>query len=184
MYPIRRQIVEALRCRKLPRLAPGETHVNHMRAWPWDIDPFGDLNNGRIITLMDVGRIGLAQRTGLIKAMRANRWGLAMAGSTPQYRRRVTMWERLEFRSRLVARDARFFFIEQTLYVQDGESGAAPACNMMCRTVITSRGGIVPTDDVAAAIGRPDWNAEAPQWALDWAAADVARPWPPDPMID
>lgn len=177
MYPIRRQIIEALRCRKLPALAPGDVHVNHMRAWPWDIDPFGDLNNGRIITLMDVGRIGLAQRMGLIAAMRTNKWGLAMAGSAPQYRRRVTMWEPLEFRSRLVARDTRFFFIEQTLYVR-----GAPACNMMCRTVITSRGGIVPTDEVAAAIGRPDWNPQAPQWALDWARADTSRPWPPDPM--
>lgn len=174
MYPVRRQIIEALRCRKMPPLVPGDTHVNHMRAMPWDIDPFGDLNNGRIITLSDVGRIGLAQRTGLIKAMRANRWGLAMAGSAPHYRRRVKMWEKLTFHSRFVGHDGRFFFIEHTLYAS-GES----AFNAMCRTVITSKGGIVPPPDVMAAVGHDHWNPAPPEWVLHWAKADSARPWPP-----
>mgnify|MGYP000498272001 CR=1 FL=1 len=175
MYPVRRQIIESLRCRKLSPLAPGETHVNHMRALPWDIDPFGDLNNGRIITLSDVGRIGLAQRTGLIRAMRTNRWGLAMAGSAPHYRRRVTMWEKLAFHSTLVAHDQRFFFIEHTLYAS-GE----PAANVMCRTVITSRGKIVPPTNVLAATGVEGWNPPIPEWVEKWAKADSARPWPPE----
>lgn len=174
MYPVRRQILESLRCRKLSPLAPGETHVNKMRALPWDIDPFGDLNNGRILTLTDVGRIGLSQRMGLIKAMRANRWGFAMAGSAPHYRRRVTMWEKLVFHSRFIGRDERFFFVEQTLYA-DGE----PAFNVMCRTVITSRGKIAPPSDVLAAMGFEDWNPAPPDWVTQWAAADSLRPWPP-----
>lgn len=178
MYPIRRQMLEWRRARRMGPLAPGEAHVNHMRAWPWDIDPFGDLNNGRIVTLTDVGRIGLALRSGLIDAMRRRRWGLAMAGSAPQYRKRVTMWARLEFRSRLVARDERFFFIEQSMWA-DG----APSFNMMCRTVVTAKGGAVATDEVAAELGRPDWRPEPPAWVRDWAAADSARPWPPDRMV-
>lgn len=178
MYPIRRQIIEALRCRKMGALMPGEAHVNHMRALPWDIDPFGDLNNGRILTLTDVGRIGLAQRMGLVKVMRQNRWGLAMAGSAPHYRRRVVMWEKLTFHSRFVARDERFFFIEQTLY-----AAGEPAFNVMCRTVITAKGRILPPSKVLAAIGHEDWNPAPPTWVAQWAKADSARPWPPEIMI-
>lgn len=177
MYPVRRQIIEVIRCRKLSALTPGEAHVTNMRALPWDIDPFGDLNNGRIMTLTDVGRIGLAQRMGLIRAMRKNRWGLAMAGSAPHYRRRVTMWEKLAFHSRFVGRDERFFFIEQTLYAS-GE----PAFNVICRTVITSKGKIAPPSDVLAALGHENWNPTLPAWVALWAQADSARPWPPEKM--
>ena len=74
MYPVRRQILETLRARRLPRLKPWEPHFNRMRAMPWDIDPLGDLNNGRIITLSDVGRVALARRIGLIKMMDYADW--------------------------------------------------------------------------------------------------------------
>ena len=50
MYPVRRQALDMLRARRLPPLKPWEPHINSMRAMPWDIDPLGDLNNGRIMT--------------------------------------------------------------------------------------------------------------------------------------
>ena len=40
------------------------THV----AWPWDIDPWKDLNNGRILTLFDLGRIQRPQDQDLVAA--------------------------------------------------------------------------------------------------------------------
>ncbi|MEM7547724.1 MAG: acyl-CoA thioesterase [Pseudomonadota bacterium] len=182
MYPIRRQILASLAARRMPPLAPGEGHVNRMRAMPWDIDPLGDLNNGRIITLTDVGRIALAQRVGLMAAVRRNRWGLAMAGSAPHYRKRAGLWQRLEFHSRFVGRDARFIFIEHSMFLGH-ENAKIPAFNAMCRTVITSRGRLVPTDKVMAEIGHPDWNPPLPCWVEDWAKADSARPWPPADMV-
>lgn len=174
MYPLRRQGLAILRARRMPDLAPGETHIDHMRAMPWDIDPFGDLNNGRIITLSDVGRVALAVRSGLIATMRRRHWGLAMAGSTPQYRRRITMFEPLELHSTLVGLDHKFFYIEHSFYVR-GEAAA----NIMCRTVITSKRRLVPPSEVAREMGREDWRPALPAWVRDWAAADDARPWPP-----
>jgi acyl-CoA thioesterase FadM len=181
MYPIRRQILASLRARKMPPLRPGETHVNRMRSMPWDIDPLGDLNNGRIITLTDVARIGLAQRMGLMAAVRRNRWGLAMAGSVPQYRKRVGIWAPLEFRSRFVARDERFIYIEHAMYLGAG-TGAVPAFHNFCRTVITANRKIVPPQQVMAALGAPDWNPALPDWAAALVAAEAMRPWPPEPM--
>ncbi len=174
MYPIRRQILESIRAARLPALRPGEAHVHRFRVTPWDIDPFGDFNNGRIITLTDIGRIALAQRMGLIKVMRARRWGLAMAGSTPQYRKRVTVFQRCETRSRIVARDPRFIYIEHLLMAE-----GAPAAHIMCRTVITAERRMVPTDEVVAALGDPGWNPEKPDWVKAWIEAEALRPWPP-----
>jgi len=175
MYPIRRQALDLLRARRMPPLGPGEIHVNRMRAWPWDIDPFGDLNNGRIVTLSDVGRISLALRSGLVAAMKRRRWGLAMAGSAPQYRKRTTMWARLEWRSRVIGRDEKFTFIDHVMI-----ANGAPAAQVTCRLVVTSKGRLVPTQDVFDELGHGDWNPDLPRWVADWAAADDARPWPPE----
>ena len=65
---IRRSVepVGRMRRRRLPPLPVLGTHVSHHRCWPWDLDPWVELNNGRTLTLYDLGRIPMAQRTGLI----------------------------------------------------------------------------------------------------------------------
>ena len=78
------------------------THVSHHYCLPWDIDLWRELNNGRTLTLYDLGRIPLAGRVGLIKVLRRERWGLTMAGASVRYRRRIRVFDRIEMRSRLV----------------------------------------------------------------------------------
>ncbi|MBC8367482.1 hypothetical protein H8E52_08735 [bacterium] len=40
--------------------------------------------------------------------------------------------------------------------------------------------GIVPVQEVMAALGRPEWNPELPDWVLAWSEADLNLPWPPE----
>ena len=51
---------------------------------PTDMDNFFEMNNGRIITLFDLGRTDFAIRTGLGKRLLTKRWGLVVAGSSVQ----------------------------------------------------------------------------------------------------
>lgn len=175
MYPLRRQTLEYIRALRLGPLPIDGEHVNFMRAWPWDIDPYGDLNNGRILTLSDIGRICLAQRIGLIGALRRRGWGMAMAGSAPQYRKRVTMWRRLEFRSRLIGRDVKFLYMRHLLLADD-----EPAAEIACRLAVTERRRLKPTAEVVAEISAPDWAPALPEWVVAWADAESRRPWPPE----
>ena len=55
------------------------------RIRPWDIDMFLEVNNGRVLTLYDLGRFDFSIRMGLAKALRQNKWGLVVAGSTVRY---------------------------------------------------------------------------------------------------
>lgn len=147
-----------------------------LRCWPWDLDMFAELNNGRALSLFDLGRFDLAVRTGLAAALRRNRWGLAVAGGSTRFRRRIRAFERIAMRTRAVARDARWIYLAQSMHV-----GGEPACSLLLRTCVTAKGRILPTDEVAAAIGAEEWRPETPQWVLDWIAADKNRPWPPEP---
>ena len=175
MYPFVR-FVRSLRLgRRLPPIGLQDWHVSEHVCWPWDLDPFIELNNGRALTLYDLGRFPLALRTGLIGAMRRNGWGLTVAGSTVRYRRRIRMFDRFTMRSRCVGWDARFLYLEQSMW-RRGEC----ASHLLIRSAITDAKGIVPTSDVVRALGLPVESPALPKWVHAWIMADAERPWPPE----
>jgi len=89
MYPIFRFILEMLITRRKGVLLPGQVHHSTHLCWPWDVDPWRELNNGRTLTLYDLGRLPMADRTGMIRALGRNNWKMAVAGASVRYRRRV-----------------------------------------------------------------------------------------------
>jgi len=175
MYPFIRMGKELWTSRKASPLGLTEIHVSHHLCWPWDIDIWGELNNGRTLTLYDLGRIPLAARTGLIGALRRNRWGLTMAGASVRYRRRIRSFERIEMRSRAICWDARFLYLEQSMWRRDGDC----AGHVLYRSAVTGRDGIVPPERVLAAMGRPVLSPPMPDWVRAWTEAEAQRPWPP-----
>ena len=79
MFPFVRMIKEFAVHRKAEDLPVGGVHISQHICWPWDLDIWLELNNGRALTLYDLGRIPLAKRVGLIDVLRRQRWGLTMA---------------------------------------------------------------------------------------------------------
>jgi len=158
-----------------PPLAIDDVHESFHYCSPLDVDFQFEMNNGRVLTIYDLGRIPMALRLGLLKVMRQKGWGFAMAGASVRYRRRVTAFERIRMTSRAVGRDARFIYIEQTMWKRDGEA----ASNILYRSAITSKKGIVPTEDVGQALGIPEWDPPLPDWAANWIEAEDSRLWPP-----
>lgn len=174
MYPFLRMIKEMWKFRKAPPLGLTEAHVSHHICWPWDLDIWVELNNGRTLTLYDLGRIPMALRTGLIHVMRREGWGITVAGNSVRYRRRVRAFDRIEMVSRLIGWDERFFYMEQSMW-RKGECTS----HMLLRAAVTDRNGIVPTARVAAAMQHDGPSPELPDWVRAWIEADAKRPWPP-----
>ncbi|MCK0141015.1 thioesterase family protein [Aliiroseovarius sp. F20344] len=175
MYPFIRMIKEMAKYAKAEPLPVDGVHVSHHRCWPWDIDLWRELNNGRTLTLYDLGRIPLAGRTGLSRALIKNRWGLTMAGASVRYRMRIRTFARFEMRSRLVGWDEKFVYVEQTMWLGD-----KCANQIVYRSAVTDRNGIVPTDRVVEAVGHTGPAPRMPAWVQAWIDADATRPWPPE----
>lgn len=175
MYPVIRLAWQIFKVRNAPSLAPLEMHVSHHICLPWDIDVWMELNNGRTLTLYDLGRIPFAFRSGLIKTLRSNGWGLTMAGASVRYRRRIRMFEVIEMRSRVVFWDNRFIYVEQSMWKKNGEC----ANHIVYRAAVTSDSGIVDPTQVAEASGIDPTPPKAPAWVAAWISADQIRPWPP-----
>ena len=174
MYPFFRMAKELFIHRNAPKLALTGTHVSHHRVLPWDLDPWNELNNGRTLTLYDLGRLPLARRTGLDRVLAEKRWGLTVAGSSVRYRRRVTMFARLTMHSRCIGWDARFLYTEQSMW-----RGEECTSQVLIRSAVVSKAGMVPPADLAIAAGAAPESPELPVWVQAWIAADATRPWPP-----
>jgi acyl-CoA thioesterase FadM len=163
------------RARSMPPLGLFDAHQSRVTCLPWDLDPWVELNNGRTLTLYDPGRIALAIRTGLVAILRREGWGITVAGQTTRYRRRVVMFDRLDVQSRCLGWDARFLYIEQSMW-----KGADCTSQMVVRMAITSKAGIVAPERVAAAGGHAPVSPPLPDWVRAWIGAEAARPWPPE----
>lgn len=175
MYPVARLIKEFVKFHKAPDLRIEEAHISRHMCLPWDLDFMMELNNGRTLTLYDLGRLVLAKRTGLLRAIRDNRWGLTMAGACVRYRRRIRLFEVFEMRSRVVCWDARFVYLEQSMWKKNGEC----AGHIVYRVAVTDTSGIVDTDRLSVALGVTHVSPPIPEWIALWIKAEDARPWPP-----
>ncbi|SDJ68932.1 acyl-CoA thioesterase [Aliiruegeria lutimaris] len=174
MYPFFRLIREVARNRKTAPLPLLGMHVASHICWPWDIDPWMELNNGRTLTLYDMGRVGLFLRAGIVSVMKANRWAGTIAGSSFRYRKRVRAFDRYELRTRMLGWDERFFYAEQSMW-RKGECTS----HGLLRMAITDAKGLVETARVAEAFGHDGKSPELPDWVRAWIDAEAARPWPP-----
>ncbi len=176
MFPIVRLIKDLMVARRMPPLNLTETHVSSHICWPWDLDIWLELNNGRAMTLYDLGRSMNAQRVGLISVITKKRWGMTMAGSTVRFRRRIRGFERFEMRSRAVCWDDKFIYLEQSMWKKNGEC----ASHVLFRAAVTNSKGIVAPSRVLAEMGQVgSTSPDMPEWIAAWCAADVQRPWPP-----
>ncbi|MEC7764727.1 MAG: acyl-CoA thioesterase [Pseudomonadota bacterium] len=175
MYPFVRLAKEIIKSRKQSPLGIDGVHVSHHICWPWDLDMFLELNNGRTLTLFDLGRVPFGIRTGLFKTSREQGWGGAVAGASVMYRRRVKVFDRIELRTRLIGWDKRFTYIEQSMWTR-----GICANHILVRTATTDKNGIVTTDRVLTAMGMPELESPPlPNWVSGWIEADTHRPWPP-----
>ncbi|MDQ2066500.1 acyl-CoA thioesterase [Xinfangfangia sp. CPCC 101601] len=176
MYPYLRMIKEMLKTRRAAPMHPFDVHVSHHLCWPQDIDPWRELNNGRTLTLYDLGRIPMAARSGLHKIARAKGWGMAVAGASVRYRKRVKLFDRIEMRTKLVGWDHRFVYMDQSMWVR----GECTSQALLRSAITQGQRGIVPPAEMALALGLEAESPALPQWVQAWIAADAERPWPPE----
>lgn len=174
MYPLIRLAKEILLHRKSGDLSVLDTHVSHHRCWPQDIDLFLEMNNGRILTILDLGRTGLAHRVGLLGALRQNGWGLTMAGVSVRYRKRIRPFVKFRTVSKAVGWDHRFFYLDQSIWI-----GNECAVQALYRSAVIDKNGIVPPQHVFEAMGFTGNTPTLPDWVQAWIDADATRPWPP-----
>lgn len=101
-----------------------DTHAQRFSVLPNDLDTNLHMNNGRYLTLMDLGRVDMLIRTGLMRTILRRRWMPVIAGVSMVYRRSLAPFERYTLETRMLGWDERWFYMEQTFLNAKGELAA------------------------------------------------------------
>lgn len=169
-----------LRVRRQGRLAPLAVSRVRVTTLPTDLDLLLHMNNGRYLTLADLGRWDLLIRTGMFDAMKKHRWYAVVSAGTVTYRKSLTLFQRFDVESRLTGHDDRALYLEHRIVV----AGEIYASVVIRARILRVGGGTVPHEELFAKIGRPDDIPEIAPWVQEWAEASALpstrRPAPSD----
>jgi acyl-CoA thioesterase FadM len=90
------------------------------RVWPTDLDVSLHMNNGRYLTLMDIGRLDFMVRTGLWRPLVRNGWTPIASGIAIRFRRELRLFDRVHLETRLLAWSDVTVVMEQVLRFAGG----------------------------------------------------------------
>jgi len=175
MYPLSRFISVITKARKKSKIDYDQPSTIQFRCRPWDLDMFNEMNNGRVLTLYDLGRFDLSVRCGLLKTLQQNKWAIVVAGSSVRYRKRIKAFNKICMHSQLVGFDDKWLYISQSMWV--GENACS---SVLIRGGVTGKNGLIPPKQVIQAMGTEYKELEKPLWVSEWIDSELHRPWPPN----
>lgn len=154
-----------LRARKADPVRPHETVHTPFRVAVADLDAAMHMNNGRYLTILDLGRFELFVRTGLWQVLRRHRWQTVVVVQTATYHRSLRHRQQFDVATRLLGTDARNLYVEQHVTV-DGASSARAVIGLR---LLDRDGRSVPPDTVAQTFPALTDLPDLPDWVHDWA---------------
>jgi acyl-CoA thioesterase FadM len=106
--------------RRGPLALPDEISRLNFRVWPHDLDLAAHMNNGRYLTMMDLGRLDVLIRSGLWRALVKNKWTPIASAVFIHYRRELRPFQKFHLETRLATWDTTLVVMEQTFVIAGG----------------------------------------------------------------
>lgn len=164
IFRLIRVLLAALRRAPLDLLGQS---VVRFRVWPGDLDLNMHMNNGRYLTIMDLGRIDLMARHGTLREARRRRWQPVVAAQTIVYRRALRPFQRYSLHSRVVCWDDRFIYLEQRF-----QAGGKLAASAIVMAAVRCNGRTLHPRELLEAIGLERRSPPMPPAIKAWALAE------------
>lgn len=133
-----------------------------LRVWPQDIDPFMELNNGRYVTLLDLGRYAYGSRVDINAFLKKNQWSLTITGTYNEYRYRLRLFQTFQLKTNIIGYDSNWFYFFQKLE-RNGKTHMAS----VVKFAFTSKEGIVKPKEVVEAMGESYDPNQLPKWVTE-----------------
>lgn len=155
MYVWERLFRTLIKAKFAPPLAPlSDMSVINLRVWPQDLDLNLHVNNGRYLTLMDIGRMDLLFRSGLGKTISENKWFPVLTGLNARYRRSLGLFQRFRLETEVIGWTEQSLFMEHRIIPINGRSKGETAVTAVVRAVMLKAGGEkVKTAELFAPLG-------------------------------
>jgi acyl-CoA thioesterase FadM len=135
--------------------------IIRLRVLPNDLDFNMHMNNGRYLTMMDLGRFDLILRNGLMKLMLKKKSVPILGAAKIRYRLPLMPFQPYDLETRVVAWDEKWVFMEQRFIVVSGPKKGAVAAIAVVKGSFydKQRKAMTPTAEILEALG---WQGAAP----------------------
>lgn len=172
MHPYLRFAAAMTRSLRASRIGALDEARIALRVAPQDVE-VRRMNNGRYLTMMDIGRFDLAVRTGLGRAMIERRWQPLVRAATIDFRRSLELGQRYALATRIVSFDERYFYMQQRFIRSDRD--ARDVALAFVTVVIRAEGHTLAPREVLAAVGHHDAPPPLPHAVALWAESLAAQ---------
>jgi len=165
MYPWIRFAKAALSTAGNSRVELLSTTRVWMRVWPNDLDFNLHVNNGRYLTLADIGRMDWFVRTRLWAIAREENALPVVGDAIAKFRKELGVLQKFCIETRMLGWDERWGFIEHR-FVRGGRVLGVVAI----RGVFKGSNGPVRPSVLLAKLGLNADSPALPQWIVEWNA--------------
>lgn len=118
---------------------PAGVSVTRFRAWPSDLDPSMHVNNGKYLSLMDLGRLDLVVGGGLWRPVLRNGWTPVALNILIRYRREIKLFQRFRIETRLLTWNETHVVMEQVFVLEGGARDGQVAARALFKGGIYDR---------------------------------------------
>ncbi len=147
----------------VPVLGPCRTPF---RVSLFDLDVFRHMNNGRYFTIMDLARVDMMRRSGLMPRLTAAGFFPVVTASSMFFRKSLNWRDRFEIETEVVAWDEKSLVLTQRFF-----AGSAEVATGLIRARFLRRtGGSVPVSEIIALTGDELPHPPTEAWLESWVS--------------
>lgn len=151
------------------RLDFGAMSRSRFRVWPTDLDVLNHMNNGKYLSVMDVARFDLMQRTGALALVKQAGWYPVVVNQTITYRKSLNPWQRFWIESRVLGVDDQAVYVEQRFVRPDARRRPEIYARAIVRARFLRRsGGVVGITELLDRVGANPEDFTLPEHILAW----------------
>ncbi len=163
MHPLFRTLKLALGAWLGRRSDMLETSSIQMRVWPNDLDINLHVNNGRYLTLMDLGRLDMMIRSRTLGIIFKNKWYPVLGSATVRFKRSLKLFEKFTLKTRILGWDEKWVYMEHRI-----ETPEHLAVIAIVKALFRTKGRSIPSQELAEAFGHTGPSPVLGGFIKDW----------------
>lgn len=148
----------------------------HFCVLPNDLDLNGHMNNGRYLTIMDIGRMDFVLRLRLAGYVIRNGYIPVLSSAAMRYRLPLLPFQKYRLTTRILCWDDKWVFMEHRFIIRGGKkNGAVAAIGLVKGSFFSKKTRTtIPTGDIMAAIGLTQQSPPVPAYLHKWQESEDA----------
>ena len=136
---------------------------------PTDLDVLRHMNNGKYFSLMDLGRVDLMYRTGMMDLVKQQGWYPVVEAETIRFKKSLKLFQRFYIETKVIGWDEKAVLLEQNFVCKDKVVTSA----IIRGRFLKKSGGGVKTEKLLELMGLDIESPDLPQWVEDWSNQQI-----------